>query len=287
MRPRQLNFVAVYVPRTTVTMKLAPYFAFLWLLFFSASLAISVNDATLNLNLQRLYNGRSLPAEPVLATIQSSKDVIDFKFEIGSSTRPRELILLFSDEKGLDFAVFPRFDSSKHTISTSVAFSAIPQALRRQQKITASLVLANKDEIDQNVHVKLIEILPSDEVREEASTTNTERYGVLPEIHHIFREDESTINFIIPLIFSTFAGILTLILFYTWASVFGQGSIDTRGSNFKGAFLAALIAIEHTFLKYYLGASIFTTLFYTSILFVPSALFGSKALKAMVQLRSA
>lgn len=268
-------------------MKFTPSLSILWLLLLSGSFAISVKQTSLNLNLQRLYDGVALPAEAVLATIEDSKDVLEFEFKIDSSSRPHELILLLSDDNGLDYAVFPRYDSPKSTLSTSVAFSTIPQALRRQSKFTASLILANKDEDDKNVYAKIAEIFPSEEVREEALATKSERYGVLPEIHHIFRSEEPTINSFIPLVFSAVAGVLGLVLFVTWASIFGQGSMDCRGSTFKAAFLATLIAVEHSFLKYYLGASIFTTLFHVSILIAPSAIFGSKALRAMVQLRSA
>lgn len=248
---------------------------------------MSVKQTTLSLNLQKLYNGLSLPAEAVPATIEDSNDVLEFSFTIDSSQRPHELILLFSDDNGLDFAVFPRYDSAKNTISTSVAFSAIPLALRRQNKFSASLILANKDENDVNVYSKVAEILPSEEVKDAALATKTERHGVLPEIHHIFRGEEPTINSIIPLAFSAIAGVFGLVLLVTWASIFGQGSIDSRGSTFKAAFLTTLVAVEHSFLKYYLGASIFTTLFHVFILAAPSVIFGSKALRAMVQLRSA
>lgn len=268
-------------------MKFTPSVSLLWLLLLSSSLAISVKQATVSLNQEKLYNGLSLPEKVVSTTIENSKDVIDFKFKIDSSTRPRELILLFSDDNGLDFAVFPRYEASKQTLSTTVAFSAIPQALRRQSKITASIILANKDESDKNVHVKIAEFFPSEVAKEEATTTKAERYGVLPEIHHIFRGEESTINPIIPLVFSAFAGFLGLALFVSWVAAFGQGSIDTRGSTFKVALLVTLIAVEHSFLKYYLGASIFTTLSHVAILVAPSVFFGSKALRAMVQLRCA
>ena len=90
-----------------------------------------------------------------------------------------------------------------------------------------------------------------------------------------------------PLAFSAVAGVLTLVLFVVWSSIFGENNSNSSGGTYKTGFLVALVAVEHTFLRYYLGASIFTTMSHVLLLVAPSVFLGSKALNVMAKLRAA
>ncbi|KAF7584037.1 Oligosaccharyltransferase subunit Ribophorin II family protein [Clavispora lusitaniae] len=268
-------------------MKLSVYIPVSWILLAASTFAYSVEHFGLSLNSQKLYNAKSLPSEVIRVGIEKPKDALTFTIKLASSERPHQSILLFSDENGLDYAVFPDYNAQKHSLAIQIAVSSLPTALVRQGKITASLVIASGDDVNENIHTKVAELTCSDELRETTKEKQAERFGVLPEIHHIFKQDESTVNAIVPLAFSAVAGVLTLVLFVVWSSIFGENNSKSSGGTYKTGFLVALVAVEHTFLRYYLGASIFTTISHVLLLVAPSVFLGSKALNVMAKSRAA
>lgn len=119
-----------------------------------------------------------------------------------------------------------------------------------------------------------------------------ERFGIKPEIHHVFRPPPHTLN-------AKFAAIITLcvtlsiiFLMHAWL-FFAEADFIELSTAFKAdaashiGFVVTIFAFEYTFFKYYRGASIFETLTSFAILGPPAIYFGSRALREVQARRAA
>lgn len=220
--------------------------------------------------------------------LESPKDVLALAMRIEASDRPHQIMYLFSDGKGLDHAVFPNYYEPDRLAKERIAVEDLPSALKALEKIYITVVVGSDNEAEENFSQRILEITPSENFRAALAYEEPTRLGAKPEIHHIFNTDPATVNPVVPIAFVLVAAALLFALFGSWTtylsgSLFGNGD----GANFKIAFLVVLASFEVTFVKYYLGATIFTTIFHVAILAVPALIVGSKALRLLAKLRVA
>lgn len=111
------------------------------------------------------------------------------------------------------------------------------------------------------------------------------RFGIKPEIHHIFRPDPRQVNAAFASLL-ILVGITSTVLFLAGAWIFFVGvDLADLAPAFKAsgpahaAFLLSIGAIEYTFFQYYKGVSIFDTIKSLAIIAPASVYFGSRALR--------
>lgn len=218
--------------------------------------------------------------------IDSNRDsfVVNVNFE--KAEKPKQLLFLLSNNKGLDHSVYARYVDADSKASASIVVSKLPMSLKVQEEIFVSVVAAGTSETEENVLVPLFSFVPSDLFKTSLEYTAPVRLGALPEIHHQFRADVALIGSFIPTVFSAGALALLLVLLVAWATlVKGNMFSDTQGAFWKLGYLATLGYFEVIVMRYYLGSSIFATLAQGAIVAGPLAFFGSRALTSLARLR--
>lgn len=256
--------------------------AILWLAVLSGAAAYAVSGGAVYLNDKEVF---AVLGDVQTVEVTSPKDVLSFSVAIGGASRPHQLLLLVSNDQGLDFPVYGLYDDG--TFVAKVPVHKLPNALKAQERLTVTLVAANDDADEPNVAVPVAAVALSDGFRETVEHKKPVRLGAAPEIHHIFREDPATVHAIVPLVFSAAAGVLLLGLFAGWTQVLNGAVFGSpQGSTWKAAFLATLAMFEVTFVRYYLGATIFTTIFHVFLLAGPYLFFGSRALSTLARVRA-
>ncbi|CAK7905738.1 dolichyl-diphosphooligosaccharide--protein glycosyltransferase subunit Swp1p [[Candida] anglica] len=220
-----------------------------------------------------------------------AKDKIDVSLKVDElSTKPHQAVITIGDGNGLDLSFVPTVLTASNTVKLSIPAAKLPESLKSQLRLFVKVILADKDNSG-NLYRTLAELEPTSELRTSSKYKKAERVGIKPEIHHIFREDPSTVNPIIPLVFIGGAIVLFLGLLIAWTSALSSNLLahfsDLTGLQllYDFSFLSCLFGYEVTFARYYLGASIFTTLFYVFVLAGPSIYFGSRVFRDLAKFR--
>lgn len=263
----------------------------LWLVFLVGAMAYSISEGTFSVNEKELFLIDDLSLDEVnRAILNSNKDTISIEVKLGGSVekRPHELLFLFSNNDGLDYPVFPEYNVNTQEAKVTLLINKIPASLKAQERIFVSVIAADDNAEEPNLFTQIVELVPSQELQSSFAYKKPVRLGAASEIHHEFREEASTVNPIVPIFFSAIAGVLLLALFGSWVSILGNSLFAaSQGSTFKTAFLATIASVEFAFIKYYLGATIFTTIFYVFLLAGPFLFFGSRALSTLAKQRLA
>lgn len=111
------------------------------------------------------------------------------------------------------------------------------------------------------------------------------RFGVKPEIHHIFRPDPRQVNaafasiLVLFVVISTILFLLSAWTFFVGVDLANLGPAMKASGFAHAAFLVSIGAIELVFFKYYKGTSIFDTIKSLAIIAPASVYFGSRALR--------
>lgn len=282
MRPRQKSHFNVKdTTQPDHTMK-----GFSSLSILLLSFVISVTAFSIELGLVTINGKESFPVGTPKdirgVTVETARDKISIDVKLSGELdgKPNQLYFLLTNNKGLDFPIFPEFHVSSNSVKVSFTTSQIPTALQAEEKISVDFVASNTDNL--NLLTTLFEIVPAEAFKESINYKAPIRLGALPEIHHLFKEDPKTVNPIVPVLFSGFAIALMTGLFAVWASWLSSVLFANNTAKFaKGVFLTTLALFEGVFFKYYLGSSIFTTLFCVAVVSGPSLVFGAKALRAL------
>lgn len=270
---------------STTTMKfrtsVVPFLAVL-----ASAMAFSISSRAVYLDGNELITVNEPSNEVHEVSIVTPKDVLAVAVRIEGESRPHQLVFLFSDGQGLDYAVYPDYNAGSQIASSKLPIAKLPDSLKSQDKVTFTVVAADSSE-EENIAQPLFELVFSEDLKK-AIVSPPVRLGPKPEIHHIFRGTESTVNAIVPVVFSAVALVLLVALLGGWSTTL-SGSLFRAldGGAYKTAFVAVLATLEYTFVKYYLGATIFTTLFHVAILAGPGLLLGLKALNALAKLHAA
>lgn len=221
-----------------------------------------------------------------------AKDKIDLSLTIdGLSKKPHQAVVTIGNEFGLEYSVIPQISITTKKLSVVVPVGQLPSSIKSQDKLFLKVIVADASSKGANLFTNLVELIPSVDLKAASKHKQPERIGIKPEIHHIFKESPSTVGQAIPLIFILGIITLVLVLLVAWVSIIGFNLFnhagDISGLQFINdiAFLGCLAGFEGTFINYYLGASIFTTLFYSFILGGPSIYFGSRVFRDLAKFR--
>lgn len=257
-----------------------------WLPLLAGALSYSIKSGLVSVNGNKAFDIEPKSDTVHRVTLDSVRDKLALTVELkGAETQPHQLNYVFSNDAGLDHAIFPKFDAKKHTVSLLLLVNKIPAALL-QDRVFVYLVAASEQKKG-NLYTLIGELIPTEALQSSVNYEAPERLGAQPEIHHIFNEDPKTVNPVVPLAFSGVAIALFLGLVGAWFSVVGNSLfVANQGIPFKGGFLTTLALFEFTFFRYYLSASIFTTIFSVAALTAPALIFGARALKSLTKQRT-
>lgn len=224
----------------------------------------------------------TLPSIP----IESSRDSFLVTVNLEETKKPSQLLLLLSGKDGLEHSIYARFVDTEAKASASLVVSKLPTALKIQKEIKISLVAASASENEENIVVPLFTLAPTELFLASIEYEKPTRLGASPEIHHQFRSDQPTIGTSVPTIFSAGAVGLLVVLLGSWATLLNGDMFNGwLGSVYKLGYLATLGYFEYIVLQYYLGTSIFATIFQAAVILAPMSFFGSRALTSLARLR--
>lgn len=256
--------------------------------FVRIALSYSLTEATIKIGDESVTLGEFNTQEIKQLPINNVRDSISVSLKFDSLKKvPSQLVVTLGDNKGLVTTYVPSIKENSAAISIPV--KKFPDVLKVQDKLFLNLIVSSP-ETDANIFKTLTEVIPSP-IFKESSNYQVKKsiIGKKPEIHHIFNSDPSTINATIPLAFIAGSIGLFVILLGTWASIAcssvteGLKGLSGKNGLYTVGFLSSIVGIEFNFVRYYLGQSIFSTLFNVSILALPTIYFGSKVLRKLFE----
>lgn len=261
--------------------------------FFVFLFAYSDLTGTIKLNDKKITFGEINTQEVKQLSIESPKDVIEISLKSKDiDGKPEQIWISLADSEDQSIVTHYVPTVKRSSITTNIKTSTLPDVLKSKDKLILSIVIADSKSKD-NLLRRLAEILPSPEFQATSKYQQKERIGIQPEIHHIFRGDEKTVNKIIPVAFIGVAVGLFVGLLGLWFGFIGVNNlfrtfktITTTQLLYNVSFLISLAGFELNFYKYYLGQSIFTTLFYGFILSIPCVYFGVSVLRSLATNRA-
>lgn len=271
-------------------MKLAFASIVSFLQLLAVSWAFSISKGSIKSNGESVAFGEMNTQEVKQLTINSPKDKIDISLNLKDdfSKAPNQIVVSLGNNKGLDSSYVPKFDASSKLISLSIPVKKIAERLKIEDKLFLNLIVGDSGS-SANLFKSLVEIIPTEELKASSTYTEVERNGIKPEIHHQFREDPKTVNPLIPLVFIGGATALFFGLVVAWGTMIGSDLFGTFNQVsgckvvYNLGFLISLVGFEFTFIRYYLGATIFVTLFYAFVLGGPSIYFGSRVFRDLAK----
>ena len=257
------------------------------------ALAYADLTGTIKVNDKKITLGEFNTQEVRQLTVNSPKDIIEIDLNSKDiDGKPDQIMISLADVQNPAIVTHyvPVVKESK--IKLNIKALSIPEVLKTKDKLVLAIVIADSKSKN-NMIRRLVEVLPSPEFKSTSRYQAKPRIGIQPEIHHIFKEDEKTVNPIVPILFIIAAFTLLLCLFGSWVGFIG---IDNLFRTFKTiskvqllhnvSFLISVLGFELNFAKYYLGQSIFTTLFYGFILSIPCVYFGVSVLRSLAKNRA-
>lgn len=252
-------------------------------------LAFQVTRAKVSVNEQSIEFGEINTLEIKQLPLETTKDSIEFEIYLDEvSHQPHQGVIMLGNGKGLDFPVFPKFNLAKSAYKISLSAAKIPVNIRNLDKIIVRFIVSE----EQGLIKHLGELIPSPELKDLVKYEPSPRLGIEPEIHHIFQKDPATVNPVIPLVFIGGAIALFLGLISLWTGSIGSKlignlhNIQTLQLLNNVSFLMILLGYEVIFIRYYLGQSIFQTLFHSFILAGPAIYLGSRTFRFLAKLRA-
>lgn len=251
-------------------------------------MAFTLSKATVSVGTKKVELGEMNTLEIKQLSL-SPKDIIkvDARLALSNSTQPHQISLILSsiENPSLSKQIVPEISKSG-VISASISVSSFPEVLKLQPKISLKLVVADYNSKD-NILRQLVELVPSSDLVASAKYTAKPTLGHKDEIHHVFAPDSKTVGAFFPTVFAGLALALFAGLWVAWGSFLGPNLMGTLRLVapiqllFNVVFLCSLLGFEYTFIQYYLGQLIFTTLFYAFVLAFPSLFFGSRVLRGL------
>lgn len=256
----------------------------------SVALAYTVSEGSIKVGSQAIHFGEFNTQEIKQINIDHPKEKIDIAVKLTEVTsHPHQLFISISSVENPSLAshFVPTFTAPN--LKLSVLVGKLPEVLKVQKLLSIDLIIADSKN---TLYKHLGQIITGEELQNSASYTEKSRIGYKPEIHHIFKEDPATINAFIPVVFIIGAVVLTLALFGSWVGIVGGKAlfnsfktISAIQLSYNVAFLLSIIGFEYSFVKYYLGQSIFTTLSHSFVLGLGAIFFGSKVLRYLGETR--
>lgn len=261
----------------------------------AGALAYSLAEGSIKVGDKQIQYGEFNTQEIKQLPIDVPKEKVDIEFKLAEtlSSKPHQVVITLGNNKGLESSYVPNFVSTSQLFKLSIPVNKIPASLKSEDKLHLNLIVADSDSKQKNLIKSLGEIIPTDNLKSTIKYKKANRVGIKPEIHHIFKIDESTVNPIIPVAFIGVAISIFLALIGSWAVFIGSDlfgvfkNISGLGFIHNFGFLASIIGFEISFADYYLGASIFKTLGRAFLLGLAGIFFGSKILSNLALQRKA
>ncbi|KAI5967451.1 hypothetical protein KGF57_000394 [Candida theae] len=258
-----------------------------------STLSYGAITGTISSSGKTVHYGEIETQEIKVLPLESIKDTIDIKLKNDKlDGQPEQIMLSLSDSHKSNVATHYIPVVNGNNIKYSIKANSIPATLLSRSQLTLGLVIADS-KTKSNLVKRLVDLKPSAELKKPVKQERKFQFGLQPEIHHIFKEDAKTVNPVVPVAFIAVAAATFLILLGSWAGFIGLDNLFSTLKSTSGgqllqnvSFLLTLIGFEFNFVKYYLGQSIFTTLFYGSILALAAVYFGSSVLRYLAQNRA-
>jgi oligosaccharyltransferase complex subunit delta (ribophorin II) len=209
---------------------------------------------------------------------QTSLEVTFDTLKDGKGVQAHQTVMALSDlSTGLEF-FFPATVRPNGKAKLSITPKKIPRALHGKPLDVSILVGSFGKDKSVEVHAGSKVIVPSSQEHKPPV-----RLGPKPEIHHQFRASPRTVSAVVALVFAGAAAFTTVVLFGYWASV--GANINSLSKALSDApvghvgLIASLASLETVFILYYLGRSIFDTLWSFAIIAPIIVFTGSRALR--------
>ncbi|KAJ5095990.1 hypothetical protein NUU61_005346 [Penicillium alfredii] len=250
--------------------------------FTDATVAVQSKGAGVNSGLKEELSASKPLSKPIsLATVDTLRVTLTTQ-EGSSPKRPHQAFLLLKDDQtGLDISYpFTVKESGKSRVELTQKNLPI-QFLSLSDPVDARVVigsLGTSEAYDKSAFKLSIARNPDEAV----PTIEPARYGKLPEIHHIFRDDPSSPAVIITLAFVGLVGAALPLLAGLW--LFLGTNVNHLSTAFKSSplphavFLASLVSFEGVFFLYYTTWNLFQTLPAAAAVGAVAFVSGSRAL---------
>lgn len=251
-------------------------------------MAYSIAEGHIKIGNEVVEFGEIMTQEIKQLPLTSPKDKIDVLLKLKEDvvTPPHQLFIGVSSFENPKLTThFAPVLTVNNEIKLSIPCNKLPEVLKVQDKLIMKLIIGDFD-TKYNLNKQLVEIIPSQEFAQSSKYVSHESaVGYKPEIHHIFRQEEATINAVIPVAFIGGAVVLFLGLVISWNAFIGKDLyrsfkyLSPVQLSYNVLFFVSIIAFEYNIVQYYLGQSIFATLFKGFVISMPSIYFGSKVLR--------
>lgn len=256
--------------------------------FTSAVCAIDVVNGVLKTHTGKLEFSASTPAKEAVV-FDSSASKVDISFDIVTETVPDQIVIKVSNKEGLEASFNPVVKEGEDSLTAkyTLSYGKLPKVFTKEPFLDVSIIAATTSD-DAPVFAKIASLELAESLISESKYVKPQRFEVKPEIHHIFKEKPRNVNSVIAI---TFASLSVVALFGLIISWIAEGAINF--TNFPTtnishwAFILTIVGYEVVFLQYYLGSSIFATIFKVGALTPLSVWFGSKVLNYVGALRLA
>ncbi|KAJ5935294.1 hypothetical protein N7466_004841 [Penicillium verhagenii] len=250
--------------------------------FTDATVAVQPKGAGINGGYKEsLSVSNPLPKPVALAGADTLRVTLTTQ-EGSSAKRPHQAFLLLKDSHtGLDISYpFTVKDNGKSRVELTqkdlpIQFLSLPEPVDARVVIGSS---GSSEAYDSSIFALSIERNPDIPV----PTVDVERYGKLPEIHHIFKDAASSPPLVITLAFVGLVGASLPVLAVLWLLL--GANVNHLPTALKSAplphaiFVGSLVAFEGLFFLYYTSWNLFEILPPAAVIGAVAFVSGSRAL---------
>jgi oligosaccharyltransferase complex subunit delta (ribophorin II) len=223
------------------------------------------------------------------AVFDSTTSKLDITFEVEPKKIPQQLFIKVTNKDGVETSYKPITQVKENSVTSTftLSYGKLPKLFTKESQLDISLIAAGSND-DAPIFTKVGSLQLTDELIAKSPYQRPTRFGPKPEIHHIFSQPSTTVNPTIALVFCALSIACFFILLAAWGV---EGAINFK--NFPGFKLSHLLFIglvlnyEVAFFQYYLGSSIFDTIYKVALLTLPTLWAGSKVLNYVGALRLA
>ncbi|KAI3403877.2 hypothetical protein KGF56_003307 [Candida oxycetoniae] len=251
--------------------------------------SVSIDD-------KAIHFGEIDTQEVKVLPIESAKDSIKIHLKdnaLDKTLTPEQIMFTLADAEKPSTSTHFVPVVKDNSIDLVIPAATIPDILKSKNTLVLSLTIADSKK-ELNLVKRLLELKPSSELQSASKYTKKNLdFGLQPEIHHIFREDEKTVNPVVPIVFIAASSVIFLALIASWVGFIGVNEMfktlkttSSRQLLQNICFLLSLLGFEINFVQYYLGQSIFTTLLCGFILSFPCLNFGRSVSRALARNRA-
>lgn len=186
-----------------------------------------------------------------------------------------------------DFYLHPHFIQNK-VFEASIAISDLSKYLLSEEEIFITVITGDSVNESFNKIIMAGTLKPSEKLRLNKQVELPKRFAESNEIHHIFKDPPKNLpsvisNFFVLALITVFT---SLLIAWNYFDAINLNNLGKFGPS-TFIFLTSILAFEYTFFDYYMGTSIFTTLYRFAVISIIAVFFGSKTLRTLYKVRQA